>query len=1058
MAAATSSQSIKTNPSKRESYVSHDSLKAVTINNSVHKIYTESRDNLSAAAIYNEKRKNGVFSMPGYPTIGVPTHSSGLKAANLANASNPSPKIWQPDKTPEAFQAAVMAKDKAAPPKKGRESISGSGKSASSAALSAHGVSGRDTAANALPDAYTWGDRSNSITSSNRGVSLVGATHVHSATAPINTRPGKSKTPSFTSISNNKIPDSNYLQNIGSLQEAAQKKAEDRLSKLYKPSSIANAGDGAACLAITASREEESRKQEQDREALLLASQQHEALMAVARGRAEQKISKIDEEVFYKNPTLNLKYYTAALAVAEEKGKDRMVNHGKIDIGGGKFMSQSDIDAIAERNVRPVINEISEKAQAQRQVDEERRQAEEEEKRKKAEDKRIEQEQKIADRRALNERKAADKAIKNEEKAKSKAQWDAIKAEEREKKASEKAARDKEKSEQRAVIEQKRAEERDAKVLQKSKLKEEKRLFAVSRRSEKLALKTAVAATAVAVAQAKEAESLAHAEVQKFNALKLTAETKLESARLAESHAESEAQAEKARAEAALAQSEIAKAEAQAKEAEARQVEAEAEKARAEAEAEKAKENQRIGEEEAKKQEEKFDQREAELKNQQGVSEDGNIDAENVADTASRKLSTEDATETSPVELAKEGAAKLDESVKDIEEHIENPEDISKVSEKNEISPLVIVPNVNGPVENEIKPTETVEGIEKGAISEPQSLPTVDAALDVPKLNVKSVDIAPTSVQDATADNASVPVSFEKSSAKISGPSGESSEQLESLLNKPAVDSKNLTSSVVSIKSGAPGTSERPAIINDSGINSIAENKETETEPVAAADATSNLLGPNTAETGSPVSPTIDATASPISPSKERRTSKTKSFFNKVKSKAKEEFSSLKSSTKDKKLSGTTKNQRSKSTNETAPAGATVSSSAVPASDTEKKVGIASKTDANHGGVSAASAARAALGQPAGEAEASATGLSSSRAPLERTFSGFSQGSAEDEKIETPAVVTNKDVGDDKKEVANVTKGGDDDVDKNEAETGSKPNFFFSEDTNSIKGEAAATT
>lgn len=990
------------------------------------------------------------------------TSKTGLKAANLANASNPSPKIWQPDKTPEAFQAANMAKGKAAPPKKGRESISGSGKNASSAALSAHGVSGRDTAANALPDAYAWGDRSNSITSSNRGVSLVGATHVHSATAPINTRPGKSKTPSFTSISNNKVPDSNYLQNIGSLQEAAQKKAEDRLSKLYKPSSIANAGDGAAFLAITASREEESRKQERDRKALLLAGQQHEALMAVARGRAEQKISKIDEEVFYKNPTLNLKYYTAALAVAEEKGKDRMVNHGKIDIGGGKFMSQSDIDAIAERNVRPVINEISEKAQAQRQADEERRQAEEEEKRKKAEEKRIEQEQKIADRRALSERKAADKAIKNEEKAKNKAQWDAIKAEEREKKASEKAARDKEKSEQRAFIEQKRAEERDAKVLQKSKLKEEKRLFAVSRRSEKLALKTAVAATAVAVAQAKEAESLAQAEVQKFNALKLTAETKLESARLAESHAQSEAQAEKARADAALAQSEIAKAEAQAKEAEARRVEAEAEKARAEAEAEKAKENQRIGDEEAKKQEEKFDQREAELKIQQGVSEDDKIDVEDVADTASRKLSTEDATETSPVELTNEGATKVDNSAKDIEERIEKSEDIAKVFEKNEISPLVIVPHVNGPVENDIKPTETVEVIEKDTTSEPQSLPPVDAVLDVPKLNVKTVEIAPTSVKDATTDNASVPVSVEKSSVKIAGPlpSGESNEKLESLLNKPAVASKNTTSSVVSIKSGAPGTLEKPAISNDSVINSITENKETEAELVAAADTTSNSLGANIAEAGPPVSSTVDTTtspSSPISPTKERRTSKTKSFFNKVKSKAKEEFSSLKSSTKDKKPSGTTKSQRSKSATETTPAVATLSSSATPASDTEKKVGIASKTDANYGGVSAASAARAALGQPAEEAEAPATGLSNTRAPLERTFSGFSQGSAEDEKIETSAVVMNKDAGDDKKEVAKDAKGGDD-VDNAKAETGSNPNFFFSEDTNSIKGEAAATT
>lgn len=80
MATAATSQSIKTTPSKQDSHVSQASRKAYTINNSVYKIYTESHDSLSATAIYNEKRKHGVFSMPGYPTVGVPTNSSGMFA------------------------------------------------------------------------------------------------------------------------------------------------------------------------------------------------------------------------------------------------------------------------------------------------------------------------------------------------------------------------------------------------------------------------------------------------------------------------------------------------------------------------------------------------------------------------------------------------------------------------------------------------------------------------------------------------------------------------------------------------------------------------------------------------------------------------------------------------------------------------------------------------------------------------------------------------------------------------------------------------------------------
>ena len=978
--------------------------------------------------------------------------------------------------------------------------------------MSAHGVSGRDTAASALPDAYAWGDRTNSITPSSRGAHLLGATHATSGT-PANARPGKSKTPSFTSISNTKVPDSNYLQNIANLQEVAQKKAEDRLSKLYKPSSIANAGDGAAALAITASREEEQRLAK-EREAMTLSGQQYEALMAIARGRAEKKISQIDEDVFYKNPALNLKYYTAALAVAEEKGKGRMVNHGKIDIGGGKFMSQSDIDAIAERNVRPVINEISEKAQAQRQADEERRQTEEEEKRKKAEEKRLEQEQKIADRKAANERKAADKAIRNEERSKNRAYWEAIRAEDREKKAAEKAARDKVKNEQKVLLEQKRAEKRDAKILQKSKLKEEKRLFAASRRAEKLALKTAVATTAAAVAQAKEAESLAHAEVQKLNALKLSAETKLEAARLAESHAESEAQAEKARAEATLAEAEIAKADAQTKEAEARRVEAEAEKARADAEAEKAKEKQRIGEEEAQKQELEFDQREAEI-NKQTSAENAEVDEA-----------------TSDAEVAEATSdAEHDTNTSEVEEKDENLEDESEAVAKDAIAPLAVVPDVNLPAETEAsdKPITSADSLEKvdaplavvpdvnlspeteaseKPITSADSLEKVGAP-DAPPVQtsidpfgglastVKAVDtdVTPSKPSEdstvAATDTTLAPPYSEKpivdgveaavtekpivETVNAEKPSVEAADAItppvseaksESLITKPAAESRNTNSSIVSIKGGVPGTLEAPATNGDATVTPTSEYKDAE-NGTSAADVVPQEIETKAVETKpadvSPsTSPTVDSTASTGSPTspKKRRSSKTKSFFSKVKSKAREELSSLKSSSKDKKVTSKQPTVTTAASVTTAPA----------TTESEKKTGISSKTDASHGGVSAASAARAALGQPTEDAETSV--VDNSKPTLERTFSGFSQGS--DEAVETPTAehkdavtepketaVKLKDDVTDAKESAVKLKDDVTDAKETAAETGTDAagnKFFFSEDVDSIKDDNALTS
>ena len=44
-----------------------------------------------------------------------------------------------------------------------------------------------------------------------------------------------------------------------------------------------------------------------------------------------------------------------------------MENYGKVSIGGGKFINQSAVDLVARRNVQPVLDEINEKAQAERE-------------------------------------------------------------------------------------------------------------------------------------------------------------------------------------------------------------------------------------------------------------------------------------------------------------------------------------------------------------------------------------------------------------------------------------------------------------------------------------------------------------------------------------------------------------------------------------------------------------------------------------------------------------------------------------------------------------------
>ena len=107
-----------------------------------------------------------------------------------------------------------------------------------------------------------------------------------------------------------------------------------------------------------------------------------EALMAAAQRNVTKSMHGMDEKLFAEtgkvSPAMMSEWEAKAKARAEAESGARMVNHGKVNIGGGKFMDQSEVDAIAAARVQPTLDEITEKAEAQRARDEElRRQAEE---------------------------------------------------------------------------------------------------------------------------------------------------------------------------------------------------------------------------------------------------------------------------------------------------------------------------------------------------------------------------------------------------------------------------------------------------------------------------------------------------------------------------------------------------------------------------------------------------------------------------------------------------------------------------------------------------------
>lgn len=107
-----------------------------------------------------------------------------------------------------------------------------------------------------------------------------------------------------------------------------------------------------------------------------------DALMAAAQRNVRASMTGMDEQVFNQtgkaSPAMMEEWETKAKARAKADSDARMVNHGRVNIGGGKFLDQSEVDAIAAVKVQPTLDEITAKAERQRARDEELRRQQEE--------------------------------------------------------------------------------------------------------------------------------------------------------------------------------------------------------------------------------------------------------------------------------------------------------------------------------------------------------------------------------------------------------------------------------------------------------------------------------------------------------------------------------------------------------------------------------------------------------------------------------------------------------------------------------------------------------
>ncbi|KAK4500176.1 hypothetical protein PRZ48_008362 [Zasmidium cellare] len=144
-------------------------------------------------------------------------------------------------------------------------------------------------------------------------------------------------------------------------------------------------------------------------------------LLAAAEKRVSARMHNMDEKVYNETgkipPALQEQWEAQARERAQKERELAAENPGKIHIGGGKFMDQSEIEAIAAARLKPTLDEINDTAENKRARDEETRAVKEEQERVKREDRAQKKEEKEEQKRVKNEEKAAAAKEKAEEKA-----------------------------------------------------------------------------------------------------------------------------------------------------------------------------------------------------------------------------------------------------------------------------------------------------------------------------------------------------------------------------------------------------------------------------------------------------------------------------------------------------------------------------------------------------------------------------------------------------------------------------------------------------------------
>ena len=96
-----------------------------------------------------------------------------------------------------------------------------------------------------------------------------------------------------------------------------------------------------------------------------------DALLAIAQRNVKSQLHGMDEKVYLDtgkvNPSLISDWEARAQQTAQTRHETRDEHKAKLDLGGGMFMDQEKVDAIAAKRMQPILDDIYEKAEKERE-------------------------------------------------------------------------------------------------------------------------------------------------------------------------------------------------------------------------------------------------------------------------------------------------------------------------------------------------------------------------------------------------------------------------------------------------------------------------------------------------------------------------------------------------------------------------------------------------------------------------------------------------------------------------------------------------------------------